>query len=33
MRLSHYSPILQEAYDSITPQERTAFDLNFLNLR
>ena len=24
-----YSPILQEAYDSITPQERAAFDLNF----
>ena len=24
-----YSPILQEAHDSITPQERAAFDLNF----
>lgn len=24
-----YSPILQEALDSITPQEKAAFDLNF----
>ena len=24
-----YSPILQEAHDSITPLERAAFDLNF----
>lgn len=24
-----YSPILQEAHNSITPQERAAFDLNF----
>ena len=24
-----YSSILQEAYDSITPQERAAFELNF----
>ena len=24
-----YSPILQEAHDSITPQERASFDLNF----
>ena len=24
-----YSQILQEAHDSITPQERAAFDLNF----
>lgn len=24
-----YSPILQEAHDAITPQERAAFELNF----
>ena len=24
-----YSPILQEAHDSITPQERAAFELNY----
>ena len=24
-----YSPILKEAYDSITPQERASFELNF----
>ena len=26
-----YSPILQEAIESITPQEKAAFDLNFSN--
>lgn len=27
--IKYYSPILEEATDAITPQERAAFDLNF----
>ena len=27
--IKYYSPILEEATDAITPQERAAFDLNY----